>query len=356
MNIEDVLNLIKQEIESIDPVPKEYLKSSGSDNGFEKLVPKIAKEISKSIQSTDVLTIILPKSKHHFPDLALVLNNQKYGLELKSRKDGTWTTNGNSVFESITDSDYEEIFLMFGSKIPNQEKISVRFAPYWKVTKSITVTHSPRFTINISDKHLNSPDSVFNSKLEYDELRSLDEEGKIKFLQNYLSKSSNGLKWYVHQNELISPIFLGDLSIYERNIKLAELLILFPKDLIGKKPNNYKRAASHLMNVHFTYSSNLRDNFSASGFFIHKGESFSRIYEKYKESASTIIDLLADASDDFKDLARKIWQQDGLLNHPTNNILDDFKFVINSASQNDEKLIQSLSNIAYNDFSDFVFN
>lgn len=48
---------------------------------------------------------------HHFPDIDIILEEKKYGLELKSTQKGGYKINGGSVIESTSEIGYEEIFL-----------------------------------------------------------------------------------------------------------------------------------------------------------------------------------------------------------------------------------------------------
>lgn len=353
MEIDNVLTMIKLAIESMDSIPEKYLRSKGNDNGFEELFPTIAESVAKSISSTDSLEVI-PQLNHHFPDIDLILNGTKYGIELKSRSNGTWTTNGNSVFESITNDDYEEIYLFFGSKIPKLNRLRVKFAPYWKTTKSIKVTHSPRFIIDIS----NTNNSVFKSKREYDQLRNSNEQKKIDFLQQYLKENSDGTKWYIASHENISPIYLGDLDQNEIDIKLAELFLLYPYDLVGRRSNSYKRCASYLLTTHYIFSHALRDNFSASGTFEYRGEKFPRVYLRLKQLSPIILQLIDEASPDFKSLLLSTWYKDALLDHSSNNLLEDYKKVLDKqfSRTNQINIMESFKKVGINKLSEFVFN
>ena len=113
---------------------------------------------------------------------------KKYGLELKSRKKSQWTTNGNSVFESITDEDYSEIYLLFGSLNNDESAYQVQYKPYWEVTTGIAVTHSPRFKI---DMRAEITDSVFKDSDEYFKLREMTEPERIAFFAG-ISKKKYG--------------------------------------------------------------------------------------------------------------------------------------------------------------------
>ncbi|MFD2869146.1 hypothetical protein ACFSY7_11640 [Kurthia populi] len=351
MNIEQVLNLIKDEIEAMDPVPKEYLVSNGNNNGFEKLVPLIAENVSTKIKEHGDILEITAHLGHHFPDMDLKLNGIKFGLELKSRSNGEWTTNGNSVMESISDPDYEEIFLMFGSKVKKENRLLVRHAPYWQTTKAIKVTHSPRFVIDIRS----GASSVFESKVEYDTLRELNDDGKVKFLQDYLRNNSNEAKWYTSEKEQVMPTYFNDLPEEERLKIKADLFIQFPKDLIGNSQNDYKRSAEHLINFYFVYVSNLRDIFSASGKFKYENIEFSRVYKNLQDSSQAIHDFLNEANSDYIEKITSGWIRDELIETSSGDVIADYYKALNMAAKKNAELTNKLNTLGFSNLTDFVF-
>lgn len=284
----------------MNPVPKEFLVSKGNDNGFEKLVPLLAETIVNELDET---LQVIPHYGHHFPDMDFILNGKRYGVELKSRNNGSWDTNGNSVFESISDEMYEEIFIVFGTKEPGKDRILVQYAPYWTVTSSITVTHSPRFKIQ-----MNTPNSVFKSKQEYDQLRDMSEKEKVVFLQNYLKQNTTGVKWFVPQDsQSLKPTSLNTLSADRKNRIKAEILVLYPQDLLTANRADYSRAHEFLIVHYFYYSSSFRDFFSAGGQWKYEKVKFPKSIETLYLLRSEIKDILENANPEFKEIAYRSW-------------------------------------------------
>lgn len=324
MDIIDVLELIRQKIEAINPVEDKFLRSKGNDNGFEDLFPIIANEVANELAPQHILTI-KEYLGHRFPDVDLFLNGLKYGIELKSRNNGSWTTNGNSVFESITGEGYEEIFIVFASQVPNEKRLLVKFAPYWQTLSNIKVTHSPRFTINMD----NPTGAVFSSKEEYDSLRTMNEEGKIRFLQEYLKKNSIGAKWYIAPTETISPTKYSDLSSEQKNQLVVELLILFPDDLlIGGSHEKYTRSAEYLLETYYIYNKSFRDVFSAGGVYEFNETKFPKIIGTLVSLKELLIETLHNASDDFFNLAKKYWTKNLPTELISNNLYDSYKIIL----------------------------
>jgi len=318
MTIYDVLEMIRVRIEALNPVPEEYLISRGNANGFEELVPRIVDRIS---QEVDELEFDVHYG-HHFPDMDLVLNGVKYGLELKSRNNGAWDTNGNSVFESITDVAYEEMFILFGTHVKGIPRLKVKYKPYWQATTTINVTHSPRFKIN-----MNSEESVFKSSEEYAKLREMTDKEKVSFLQSYLKQNTSGVKWFVPQEEnALKPTNLNSMPQNVKSQMTAEVLILFPQDFIQLSAN-YNRSAEHLILNHFYYSSSFRDFFSAGGKWDYNGVPLPQIFKRISGNRKDIISILENANEDFQKLAYDSWI-DVPVSVTKNNFKADYNAVI----------------------------
>ncbi|WP_143826214.1 hypothetical protein [Scatolibacter rhodanostii] len=338
MNIIDVLTLFKNKIEEMDPISKEYLVSRGNDNGFEKLVPLIADDIKK--ETSESLEFITHYG-HHFPDMDIILNGKRYGLELKSRNNGSWDTNGNSVFESISDEEYEEIYILFGSKEPQKDHILIKFAPYWTATAAINVTHSPRFKIN-----MNADTSVFSSASEYYQLRNLSEKEKVSFLQNYLKENTTGVKWFVPQDtDSIKPTSLNELpSDIKTKIK-AEILVLYPQDLITSKRANYSRAHEYIIENYFYYSSSFRDFFSAGGKWKYRNVELPQTLATLSCLKVDIHDILNNANDDFLSLAYTSWSELNIIKGISSFKSDYYKIINYIGELNFSNELKNIGNI-----------
>lgn len=325
MNIIEILELIREKIESINPLDDKFLRSRGNDNGFEELFPLILGDIITELPPTDILTFTVHLG-HHFPDVDLILNGKKYGVELKSRNNGSWTTNGNSVFESISGDGYEDIFLFFGSKVPKENRLLVKYLPYWQATTNIKVTHSPRFTIDM----LNTDDSVFESKEEYNSLRSMDDPKKIDFLQTYLKNNSIGAKWYTTPSETMSPIQFRDLTGDQKNQLTIELFILFIDDLLlGSTRTKYSRSAEYTLEIHYVTNRSFRDVFSSGGKKEFKNVLFPKVISTLASLRDPLIQTLQNASNDFFELSKEEWAKNLPQELITTNLYDSYTNILN---------------------------
>lgn len=350
MNIENILDLLRLKIEAINPLEPKFLRSNGSDNGFEELVPLIIEEIISELPSQNVL-IFEVHYGHHFPDMDLTFNGIKYGLELKYRKNGSWSTNGNSVLETITGEDYEEIYLLFGSKISNENRLLIKYAPYWQTTSNIKVTHSPRFTINMND----SNESVFVTKEDYDLLRKMDESEKISFIQHYLKENSIGAKWYTSSNETVPPTQFNELTIEKKNQIKAELLILFPDDLlVGSSRTKYNRSAEYILDSYYIYNKSIRDLFSSGGVYLYAGLEFPKILGTLVSLQENLTSTLENASKDFFDLCIVTWSQNMPTHLVEDSLYESYKNILNYIG-NQRPYKQLLGEINIANLSEIVF-
>lgn len=301
MCIESVLEQVKIKIEARVDWDEKYFKSRGNDNGFEELIPVVLDEIKKDGALSLDYTV---HYGHHFPDIDVVIEGKKYGVELKSRNNESWVTNGNSVLESISTDGYEEIYVVFGARRRRLNSYSIMYKPYWEVATDISVTHSPRFKID-----MNATKKVFTTKSSYDDFRKKDESEKIEFVQEYLRDNTDGDKWYIPQAQSIQFISINKLSPEHKKILIARALILFPKDLLTPSGGrtNYSNAAQYLLQQGY-YSSSFRDLFSAGGKYCYKGQCFPQVINTLKQHSITINELLTSASEPFKKYAKKNWK------------------------------------------------
>lgn len=347
-SINDFLFLLKEKIENTI-VEEKYLKSTSSYNGFEKLFSDLVKNINiKNITITE-------NYGHHFPDIDIVINNTKYGIELKSRTDGSWINNGGSVFESISSQDYKEIYLLFGTinKKKKETTYKVNFAPYWTVTENIKVTHKPRYFINMNTKK-----SIFDKKEDYDKIRIMTETEKNNYVQKILKENTNKPQWYITENEEVLPTLIKDLEKNKVDELIAEMLILFPNDLlktIGSKEkgkSDYTRITKYLISNYFFYSPSTRDLFSAGGKYNYNNINFPKIVYQFKNHSSKIIQILKNQSSDFKELAYRNWSEENI-QFKKLNIIDDYKDLLDHLGQ--KYLKETLKEANENKLTNIIF-
>lgn len=257
----NILDEIKSYIESQE-FDKKYFKSNGNSNGFEKLFDEnIIDHLKVKYQHENISFNLI--TGHHFPDMDIIIDGNKYGVELKSSQQGEWSIPGNSTLESQTDDDYNMIYLIFGSRTTDDYKYEILYDEYWRVASQIKVTHSPRFIIDMKAQQ-----TVFKDNDDYEDFRCKDKRNKSKFLSDYLKENTSHSTWYAPSNNTFVYEFK---SLDEKNKNELRLFayLLFPFDVLNNSKknhrNNYSNYAKFLINDYSVYSTNLRDVFTAAG-------------------------------------------------------------------------------------------
>lgn len=199
---------------------------------------------------------------HAFPD---IIANKYFGVEVKMTVNDHWTSTGNSVLESSRIEDVERIYIVFGKF---GGKLDIRYRLYQECLPEISVTHSPRYRINMA---LPSGKSIFDKiGVDYDTLRN--DPNPIQKIKNYyrsLLKEGEEL-WWIDQNgdddKAVSPIIkpFRSLSEKEKENFVVEAMILFP-EMFSNSSTKFERAAAYLIAEYNSVSANLRDLFTAGG-------------------------------------------------------------------------------------------
>lgn len=166
-------------------------------------------------------------SGQKFPD---IIAEQYYGVEVKSTKYDHWTSTGSSIIESTRDENVENIYMLFGKL--GGEHAEFKCRPYQDVLSEITVTHSPRYLINMG---LKPGETIFDKmNIPYDKLRT--SENSISQVREYYRKKANKndqMPWWISDNDS-EPINMNlrlwaTLPESENLIITAQMAILFPE-------------------------------------------------------------------------------------------------------------------------------
>lgn len=302
---EEVLNEIKNIIEKKTNLEKKYLVSNGTNNGFECLVTDILKnEFNKNKFSPHSIEFD-PKFGKHFPDINVSIDNEQYGLELKSSQQNTWKVNGGSVFESVGNEQYKDIYVLFGSRKKTDKTYNIRYKPYWSVADGIHVTHSPRYSLNMDAKQ---EDLFYPTKNDYDNIRQSDDTNKLRYFKEKLAKVTNKPTWY--SNELIEPKSFNELSATDKENIISESLIIYPQDVIKEGHANYYNITKYMITTYFVFNASIRDTFTAGGKYKYENKLFPQIVKTLKKYNEVIQKRLEDPDIDseFKKTILNSWQ------------------------------------------------
>lgn len=252
--------LLERACVSIVSLLQEKRESDITPSNFEDIVLYIMQDCSKGTSFEG--TIKKADSLHGFPD---IVANKYFGVEVKMTIKDQWTSTGNSVLESSRAEDMERIFIIFG-KIGG--KLDVKYRLYQECLPEVSVTHSPRYRI---DMNLPLGKSIFDKiGIDYDELRK--EQYPIKkFKEYYRNKLEDGEElWWIdtdNDEKMVSPIIkpFRKLEKAEQDNFITEAMVLFP-EIFGKvNVVKYERAAAYLIAKYNSVSSSLRDLFTAGG-------------------------------------------------------------------------------------------
>lgn len=221
----------------------------------------VYEQAQKAARGTTFEGAIKQTGAHAFPD---IIANKYFGIEVKMTTSDHWISTGNSILESSRVEDVERIYIMFGKF---GGKMDVRYRLYQECLPEISVTHSPRYRINMD---LPIGKSIFDKiGIDYDTLRN-DDNTIQKIKEYYRSQLKDGEElWWIDQengDRSVSPIIrpFRSLSKEEKENFIVEAMILFP-EMFGNSNNKFERSAAYLIAEYNAVSANLRDLFTAGG-------------------------------------------------------------------------------------------
>lgn len=245
-----------------------------------------------------------------FPDIQA---EKYYGVEVKTTSTNTWKSIGSSIVESTRIEDVSMLYMLFGKL--GGDYAEFRCKPYEECLDNISLTHQPRYQIDMElDKK--KRENIFQKmKIDYDDFRILGEREKIhKVRQFFRSSAKEGyeMPWWIGDEESETSVpmtirFLNDTSLEEKHDILVRIFILFPEILSNQTQTKYKRAALWLCSRRALICSNIRDFFTSGGKVSKIGNCH------FQTPVPQIISRLYDLKDDIV----------YLLNHPDEALIDD---------------------------------
>lgn len=243
--------------------PKDYATLSASD--LERVSVAAMREIAPAtpFKETDIQLV----AGQSFPD---IMAGEYYGVEVKSTKSNHWTSTGSSIVESTRNATVEEIYLLFGKLGGEPPEFKCR--PYQECLYDITVTHSPRYLINME---IAKDETIFHKMgTNYDELRtSSNAIARVRsyYRQKAIAEKKNEMPWWISSDDEVQNYsnmnlrHIGTLTSTEKNDCVCQSLILFPNIICDSNPNRYINVALWLCTFNGILVSNMRDLFSSGG-------------------------------------------------------------------------------------------
>lgn len=238
--------------------PGLYRHKSGSD--VEVLVYNAMRAVASDVRFYKGIELV---SGQAFPDI--VLKGTQYGVEVKSTKQDSWKTIGSSIMENTHNADVGRIYLMF-AKLGGSPQFRCR--PYHLCLSDISVTHSPRY---VMDMTLGEGDDILSKMgTNYNAFQMLDDGEKAsKFMRFYIARSRKTKKrempWWVGGAIAPTLSLYRDLDSAKKNEFKCRAYVLF-RCLYGyDNRERFNMVALWLCTRHSLLCHSMRDEFTAGG-------------------------------------------------------------------------------------------
>ncbi len=245
-----------------------------------------------------------------FPDIQA---ERYYGVEVKTTASDSWKSVGSSIVETTRIEDVSKIYMLFAKL--GGDFAEFRCKPYEDCLDTISLTHQPRYQIDMELAEKKRENIFRRMNTDYDSFRILSEKNKINKVRQYFqatAREGHEMPWWIGDAESETSVpmtirFLNDLSVEEKRLLTIRMFILFPELFSDKREVKYKRAALWLCSRQALVCSNIRDFFTAGGRVKALGECH------FEQSVPQILKRLYDSRDEVL----------ALLNHPDEAIMDD---------------------------------
>lgn len=255
----DFIEHVISELEKIANVHPEKIISCNTGEAFEVLVYEVVCACMRSYALDPGMTVDYSEGSHRFPDIIILLNGKKYGIEVKSSssKNKSWKINGNSILGSTKDKDVFEIYIIYGKTSINNLEFKAR--RYEDCVENIVVTHSPRYLINMD---LVKGSSFFDkSGISYKEISS--SAHPIELITDYFKRIGEKAWWLAES----TPAAFSYYNTLDRKYQIelrAYAFVHFP-EILGTNQTKYKNFAIWLVIERSIVCSSLRDIFTGGG-------------------------------------------------------------------------------------------
>jgi len=198
-------------------------------------------------------------SGRKFPDI--VFEETEFGVEIKTAQKG-WSCLGNSVAASTLVDGVSDIYLLFGS---GEKQFEARFARYEDCVKSVEVTHSPRYVLDMdldpSASYLKGIGHTLSEMLSMDDpIGCVVEEARRNL------KPGERVWWISEQHSTPLKLVTWESLDSERKSELISSAFAFFPGAVLKHPRaEYTDFVLWLIQRKAVFCSSVRDNFSAGG-------------------------------------------------------------------------------------------
>jgi hypothetical protein len=321
----ELLKYIESEIED-KPLSEHGIEYTKIDGEFFESI--FSKYCTQALQLDEFNKLKLEDIRgHKFPDFSINHGELKFGVEIKSSERGDWTIPGNSVYENTATTDFDDIFVFFGSYKKEKDAYEVIFTEYWRAVKDIKVTHSPRFNISVNPE---IKTDFFPNWQTFVDFKTMKKSEKTEYLQKFLKEQKKGQNlWYVpsEDSERLNPMLFTDLDKHTQDEILTKCYILFASDIFKVKTANneygfsmdtyYGNIAKYLLEEHFVINPSIRDRFSSGGWkpidIYEQDVSLPAIFKNFTNLGQSIYSMLSELDkgnlNDFKEIVIDKWSE-----------------------------------------------
>lgn len=194
-----------------------------------------------------------------FPDI--VFEGTSFGIEIKTAQKG-WTCLGNSVAASTLVNGVSDVYLIFGS---GEGQFKVRYARYEDCVKSVEVTHSPRYVLDMDMEQGTSYLKGIGRTLA--EMLSMDDPiGCVVEEARKNLKPGERVWWISEQHSTPLKLVTWESLNTKRKSELISSAFAFFPDAVLKHPRaDYTDFVLWLIQNKAVVCASVRDNFSAGG-------------------------------------------------------------------------------------------
>lgn len=250
-----------------------------------------------------------------FPDIQA---EHYYGVEVKTTKSNTWKSVGSSIVESTRIEDVSMIYMLFAKL--GGDFAEFRCKPYEACLENISLTHQPRYQIDMELEEKERKNIFQKMKIDYNTFRVLKEKEKIQKVKRYfrsIAKEGKEMQWWIGDEDSENSVpmtirFLNDLSTEEKKQLTVRMFVLFPELFSNQGKTKYKRAALWLCSRQALICSNIRDFFTAGGQVTdigmhHFDHAVPQILKRLYDSKDEVIELLTHPDEALADDIGELW-------------------------------------------------
>jgi len=312
-----------------------FSKRSGIELEFD--VFDALKACSENTPFKDSIQLVSGAS---FPD---IIARGYYGIEVKSTNKDKWTSIGSSILESTRNPNVKRVFLTFGKL---GKPVQFKSRPYEECLSGISVTHYPRYQINME---LKSGETIFDKiGVSYNKLREMDNPitPVSKYYRSILKPGQ--CLWWASDNtpeENSAPPIIrlwNTLSPEEKNYYTVLGYSFFP-EILGDSTKKYQKYALWLATHCSIVNTNIRDQFSAGGKVTIKTykNTYNQVpaaYGRINKNAHLIIDAINNTD-------KQTLQENWKVSSVSNNRINQWCVIVSKYTGNPQFFYKMLSEI-----------